>query len=106
MRRLIGAILLATFLGTGSGVLKYLHLMEHAAEQNHFAGLSLLAPHGDHDENNCQVCFVLATSMVVCGFVSLLICLGLILTRIRINAARPAPRYVPVWIEGRGPPVR
>jgi hypothetical protein len=43
--------------------------------------------------------------MVASGYEPLLICLGLLLACLSIAKARPIARHIPVWIEGRGPPI-
>ena len=59
LRRLTSILLLATFLGLGTGALAYLHECQHAAEDavedRDARAAGLPVEHHQHDDSNCPV---------------------------------------------------
>jgi hypothetical protein len=108
VRRFAAILLLAGFLGLGTGGLQYLHEMQHAAEDARQdaaakkAGLPVL-PH-QHDESTCEFCAQLHLQFVVIGWVPILICLGLLIAFLTLLDTPLIPRAIPARIDCRGPP--
>jgi hypothetical protein len=108
LKRIPSILLLACFLGLGTGFFEYFHEMQHAAEDARqaallkAAGLPVRPEH--HDESNCQVCAQLHMSFVSTGWVPLLVCLGLFIAFLTQLDTPLIPRLVPARIDCRGPP--
>ena len=106
VRRLLAILLLAAFVGQGSGLLQYLHLSEHAAKASVRAGAKAvdLPNADDHDEAACQVCLALHASLFAGGYAPLLVLLGLVVVFLTQIAAPLRAQPALVRIDCRGPP--
>src|SRR5690348_15903310 len=100
LRHVIAAILIATFLGLGSGAMQYLHELDHGREDAR-AGL----PHQEHDENNCVFHAQLRSPIVsAAAWVPLLVCLGLLVAFLTLLAELPVYARPTTPLDCRGPP--
>lgn len=107
MRRITTIVLLCTFAATGSGLLRYLHLLEHLGEQaQRGQGQALVVPDGEgHDEHNCATCMNLQIPLSAAGYTPVLISLGLIVAFLSILAPPLVSQRNLASIDCRGPPV-
>jgi hypothetical protein len=111
--------LLLTFLLLGSGALEYFHNWAHEMEDRlddqaqalaaprppaHMHPIPM-APHHEHDENNCEVHAQLHMAVIVISWTALLIRLGIWIAFLSLIAIGLIPRLLPERIDCRGPPV-
>ena len=109
MRHAAAILLLACFLGLGTGALEYFHDLQHDAEDARMdaitraAGMPIVPHH--HDESNCDIHAQLHMQFVAMGWVPLLICLGLLVAFLTLLQSPLISRASPARIDCRGPPV-
>jgi hypothetical protein len=98
LRRAIGILLLLAFLGLGSGLLEYLHNLEHLRED------AAAGTHEEHDDSNCPVHRQLHLPLISAAAVPLLICVGLFVAFLTLLASQPSSHRPLVRLDCRGPP--
>src|SRR5262245_16718652 len=108
MRQFLAIILGACFLSLGTGVLEYLHNLQHERED---AAVMAMAgqPAGQsprHDDGNCSIHAQLHLPRVASGWAPLLIFLGLFTAFLATLAPKLAPQLALARIDCRGPPAR
>jgi hypothetical protein len=109
LNRLASILLLICFAGLGSGAMKYLHDLQHDAEDavtdalRKAAGLPI--EHHEHDETNCPVHAQLHMQFTATSYVAIIICLGLFVAFLTLLEKPLIPRQLPARIDCRGPPV-
>jgi hypothetical protein len=109
VKRIAAILLLFVFLGLGTGVLQYLHQLQHAAEDARYNALAKAAGlppvHQNHDESNCEFCAQLHIPLMLAGWTPILICLGLLVAFLTLIDLPLVALAVPARIDCRGPPV-
>jgi hypothetical protein len=109
LRRLTAILLLAVFAATGSGLVQFLHLEEHASHavsaKATGSAVGNPIPPG-HDEDNCLSCLTLHTQFSSGHAMPLLVCLGLAVAFLTMLSPRLTAQAIPVRIDCRGPPRR
>ena len=108
MRRLPALVLLLAVAALGSGALRYVHEMEHAARGAHHQHEEPANPsHGDTDGNaNCFLHAKLNLPMLGGGYVAVLICVGMFVAFLTSPAVPVLCRRPVLLLDSRGPPVR
>jgi len=113
LRRVIGPILLVSFLALGSGLMEYWHNLQHEMEdaieaaQAPRMGGQESTPTGvpkHHDENNCPVHAQLHMPAMPVAWVPLLILMGAFVAFLSELAEQRAGVRVCLNIDCRGPP--
>jgi hypothetical protein len=110
VRRPAAILLLLCFLGLGSGVLEYLHNLQHEREDAAEAQVARAAglpqqPHKTHDETNCEFHAQLHVPMLSAGWVPLLVLLGVFVAYLTTLARPLVGQRIPLRIDCRGPPL-
>jgi hypothetical protein len=109
LQRFTAIFLVAVFVATGSGLVQFLHLEEHATIASSAKVLTSSAAdpaQPGHDESNCLSCITLHTQFSGGHALPLLVCLGLALAFLTMLAPRLTAQAVPARIDCRGPPLR
>lgn len=106
--RRVGLIfLLVSFVAMSSGLMGFLHHIEHSAgNRSELSGRSwTAAPDGvGHDEANCAVCMVLHAPLASAGYVPILVSLGLFVAFLTLLSGSLTSLRLPLTVECRGPP--
>jgi hypothetical protein len=101
-------IMVACFLGIGSGALEYIHNLQHAAEDAREDAIARAngqpTEQHHHDENNCEVHAQIHMAIIVYAWTPLLIWLGIWIAFLTLLAVPLIPRLLPARIDCRGPP--
>jgi hypothetical protein len=111
VRRVAAILLMLSFLGLGSGVLEYLHNLQHEREDAAEPKLARAAglpeqPHKTHDQTNCEFHAQLHVLMLSSGWVPLLVLLGVFIACLTTLAEPLVGQRIPLRIDCRGPPLR
>jgi hypothetical protein len=104
LQRLIGIILLLAVAAVGSGALRYVHELDHAARDARAAHAGEPKPTVPHDESNCFVHAQLNLPMLQTGYVAVLVCLGVFVTFLTLLSTPVRSRRPVVRLDSRGPP--
>lgn len=106
----ISILLVMCFAALGSGAVGQWHDLEHAREDAAIAALAREASLPEpapvqHDESNCSMHARLQSPMVSIAWVSLLVCLGLLVAFLTEIAPAPVSHRFTLQLTCRGPPV-
>ena len=122
MHRFASILLAISLTLFGSGVLKHVHNLDHAARdaaaalqsighdcEGHPHAHTTEAQHDHppapgHDESNCEIHAQLHMPLLAAGWVPLLVCLGLFVAFLSLLSPRLTPQRVPPRTDCRGPP--
>jgi hypothetical protein len=114
VRRVFPLLLVACFLGLGSGLLRFAHENHHAHEDAlaDAAAQCVPADHGGddhqhprrHDESTCDLHALLNAPLTVAPVVTLLVHLGLFVAFLTLLTTPLARLRLPARIDCRGPP--
>jgi len=109
VNRIASILLLFSVLGIGSGALDFLHELGHQAEDARMDAMAKAAGipplKHEHDDSNCDVCAQLhMISLILIGWMPMLIFLGLFIAFLTLLPRRLIPRPLPARIDCRGPP--
>ena len=107
MRRLPALLLVLTVAALGSGALRYVHELEHAARDahHHDAPDAPETPAHEDDSGNCFVHAKLNLPMLGGGYVPALVCVGTFVAFVMSPAVRILCRRPVLKLDSRGPPV-
>lgn len=112
-RRLASILLLLWFAALGTGVLEYVHNLQHEADDARAAAMlaptrSPIGQHAPvapvHDDTNCPIHAQLHMPLLTAGWVPLLVCLGLFVAFLTVLASPLVSHRCPARIDCRGPP--
>ena len=109
LKRFAAILLALCFLALGTGTLEYLHNLQHEREDAmedaalKAAGLPE-APHGPHDESNCEFHAQLHIPLMTAAWVPLLVLLGVFVAFLTQLAPAVVEQRVPSCLGCRGPP--
>ena len=107
MRRLPALVLMLAVAALGSGALRYVHELEHAARgAQHHHEEPANPPHGDGEDTNCFLHAKLNLPMLSGGYVAVLVCVGMFVAFFTSPAALVLCRRPVLLLDSRGPPVR
>jgi len=108
VRRWAAIFLVVFYVGLGTGVLHYLHELDHAREdaREDAAALASGKPVQHHDHDDCDVCaqFNVLVMWLSTPWTPLLAFLGLLVAILALLPIPPVYRRAPVRIDCRGPP--
>ena len=109
MRRAASILLLLCYAALGTGVVEFLHNLEHEREDAAIAAVAMaegrpVDQHPIHDESNCKFHSLLHAPMLAAGWVPILICLGLFVGFLSLLTPELISQRAPLRIDCRGPP--
>ena len=108
VRRGAAIFLVVFYVGLGTGVLHYLHELDHAQEdaREDAAALAAGKPVQHHDHDDCDVCaqFNVLVMWLSTPWTPLLAFLGLLVAFLALLPILPVCRRAPLRIDCRGPP--
>jgi hypothetical protein len=108
VKRWTSILLLGCFLCIGTGVLEFVHDLQHQAEDVRADAMARAAgrpiQHHEHDESNCDVCAQLHMAIIVYHWVPLLVLLGLLVAFLTQLDTPLIPLPMPARLSCRGPP--
>jgi hypothetical protein len=105
VKRVCSILLIVAFAGLASGVVEYLHNLQHAeadSAQVDAAGGGLPQR---HDDSNCDLHRRLHMPALADQWVPLLVFLGFVVAFLTLLSPRLAPQMAPACVACRGPPV-
>jgi hypothetical protein len=109
MYRFAAILLAMCFLAHGTGMLEYLHNLEHAREDAEEDAKILAAgqpvEHHHHDETNCEVHAQLHMALFFTSWTPVLVFLGLFVAFLTLLAVPVVSHRSPRRIHCRGPPL-
>jgi hypothetical protein len=107
VQRLGRIFLLVSFAAMSSGLMKYLHELEHLSRPGvQAAGMhfSQTPSKPAHDENDCAICMTLHAPLSFTGYTPVLVFLGLFVAFLTLLPRPFTSVRLPLVLESRGPP--